>query len=95
MSIQACRIIEVKTASHASFNLTHNEKLADFLLSKDGVHAVTQDGTGMVGIPLNILEEAIQKAKSLGISQSIIAALRQDIAFARRRDREFVDYLLY
>jgi len=92
MSVNAYRIIDLKLAA-PSFDLWHDEKLAQFLgeevnLSSD----LNSYGTGLLEVPVEILERAIRMADELGLDEDDVEGLQQDIVAAKSNRNEFVSY---
>ena len=97
MSVIARRIIEIKTETeYNSFNLWHDGKLMDFLDDEANFFSqLTDDGTGVSEISVEVLESAISKAVELELDDDTVANLKKDIAWAKEHDEEFVQYYCY
>ncbi len=97
MSIRAYRIIEIKVEpNYASFNLYHDEKLMEFLDNEVGFYSqLTDDGTGLTFVSLEVLERAIKRAKSLKLEPDTVECLNKDIDAAKAQDDDYVQYYCY
>jgi hypothetical protein len=97
MSVQANRIIEIKTETeYNSFNLWHDRKLMDFLDTEANFFdQLTDDGTGVSEASVEVLENAVSKAVELDLDADTVANLKKDIAWAKAHDEEFVQYYCY
>jgi hypothetical protein len=97
MSIQARRIIEIKTEKkYTSFNLWHDKKLMEFLNSESNFYSqLTDDGMGIGEASVEVLEKAIAQASELELDADTIANLKKDIAWAKAHNEEFVQYYCY
>jgi hypothetical protein len=97
MSVNARRIIGIKTEdSYLSFNLWKDKKLVDFLDSEgDFFGHLTSDGTGITEARVEVLEQAVIRGSELELDSNTIANLKKDIAWAKKRGEEFVQYYCY
>lgn len=97
MSVRAYRIIEIKVEpNYSSFNLYHDEKLIEFLDNEAGFYSqLTDDGTGLTCLPIEVLERAIKRAKSLKLKPDTIECLNNDIETAKARDDDYIQYYCY
>ncbi len=97
MSIQARRIIEIKTEdSYISFNLWHDKRLMEFLdVESDFYSQLTGNGAGVSEISVEVLEKAISQAGELDLDADKVANLKKDIAWAKSHNEEFVQYYCY
>jgi len=93
MSNRAHRVIEIKYAASSSFDLGHDKKLFCFLDNEMEItDQLNTHGSGMIDIPVEKLEQAIKKAKSLKLDKDIVQQIQQDIDFAKKHHNEFVLY---
>ena len=97
MSIRAYRIIEIKIEpNYASFNLYHDKKLMEFLDNEAGFYSqLTDDGTGVTCVSIEVLERAIKRAKSLKLEPDTVECLNKDIEAAKAQDDDYVQYYCY
>lgn len=77
MSVRAYRVNKIDHQEANTFNLWHDDKLIDFLDSEYGFYeGLTGNGTGLVELPIEALEEAIKK---LELDDDLVNALKRDI----------------
>jgi hypothetical protein len=97
MSVIARRIIEIKIETeYNSFNLWHDRKLMDFLDEEaDFFSQLTADGTGVSEASVEVLEKAVSMVAELELDADTVANLKKDIAWAKAKDQEFVQYYCY
>ena len=95
MSVEAHRIIELKVES-SSFDLWHNEKFTQFL-EEEVRESSNLDlyGTGLLEMPLEVLERAVRMADELGLDEDDVERLQQDIVVAKSTRTELVTYYCY
>ena len=106
MSIRVHRVEEIKAIE--SFNLDHDKELAYFLDSYSGLENLNSDGYGIFEIPIVVLRQAIgeipidadndvsvKKYAKLNLSESIVANIKADIAFAEGKGDDYVTYYAY
>jgi CRISPR/Cas system CSM-associated protein Csm4 (group 5 of RAMP superfamily) len=93
MSVRAYRIIEIKMAENPSFNFLDNEELLQFIDEKtDFIYNLSSYTSGMVEIPVKILERALKMPKKLDIDENTAKRLQEDIEFAKSNNEEYVLY---
>ncbi len=93
MSVRAYRIIEIKRAENSSFNFRDNEKLTQFIDEKTNfIYSLNSYGSGMIEIPVKILEKALKTPKKLDIDEDTAKQLKEDIEFAKTSNNESVLY---
>ena len=97
MSVHARRIIEIKTEdSYISFNLWHDMKLIEFLDSETNFYnQLTSDGVGIGEASVEVLEKAVDRASELELDTETTANLKKDIAWAKAKGAEFIQYYCY
>jgi len=97
MSVSANRIIEIKVEeSYNTFNLWHDRKLMDFLDTEaDFFNRLSDDGTGVSEVSVEILEKAVSMAIELELDADTISNLKKDITWAKANDQEFIQYDCY
>lgn len=102
MSIRVHRVEEIKAIE--SFNLDHDKELAYFLDSYSGLENLNSDGYGIFEIPIVVLRQAIGEIPidadtnvyaKLNLSESIVANIKADIAFAEGKGDDYVTYYAY
>lgn len=92
MSVRAHRIIEFKLEA-SSFDLWHNEKFVQFLEEEVRLSSnLNSYGTGLLEVPVEILERAIRMADELGLNEDDVEGLQQDIVATKSSRNEFVSY---
>ena len=80
MSVRAYRFIEIKTEEKSSFNLFHDWKLKDFLDKEADFYGyLNSGGTGITEVPVKVLARALRMAAKLGLSETTVRRLEQDI----------------
>lgn len=94
MSINAYRMIEGKMGN-VSFNLYHDSSLVDFLDIETQIYAGIHDGTGLIDVPIEILEKAVRQSEKLNIDKKTLRCLKQDIQYARSNKEEVVTYYCF
>ena len=52
-------------------------------------------GSGQFEVCIETLEEAVEKAKELELEDYTINQLKQDIAWAKKRSQEYIEYSCY
>ena len=91
MSVRAYRVNKIEHEESDTFNLWHDDKLIDFLDSECGFFAgLTNQGTGLVEVPVEALEEALEKVE---MDDELKEAIKQDIE--ARRDDGYVTYYCF
>jgi hypothetical protein len=97
MSVNARRIIEIKTEdSYISFNLWKDKLLLEFLDSEGGFMSnLTEDGTGIAEVSVEMLEKAVECASELKLKAYTKANLNKDITWAKEHHQEFIQYYCY
>jgi len=96
MSVRAYRFIEIKTEKKSSFNLFHDWKLKDFLDKEADFYGyLNSGGTGIAEVPVEVLERALRMAAKLGLSETTVERLEQDIAAVKSTGEKSVTYYCY
>ena len=91
MSIRAYRVKKIDYATPDTFNLWHDDKLVDFLDSEcDFFAGLTNDGTGLVEVPIEALQEALKKVE---MNDELKEAIRKDMEACR--DDDHVTYYCF
>lgn len=88
MSVRAYRVNEVIRQESESFNIWHDDELIDFL-GHELSNQMNEDGAGMVYIAVDTLEKALKEVK---LHVYMKKALKEDIAWAKANDVDFVRY---
>ena len=110
MSIRAHRVIKIQTDGE-SFNITHDKKLIDFLDSHSDITSkLDSDGCGIFDVPVVVLQQAIGEIPKdffdkdagekpeyadLGLSESVINNIKEDIAAAEKAGDDYITYYAY
>ena len=81
MNVRAYRVIKLLMDA-PSFTLWHDEKLAQLLDEEGQFSGGLSDGTGLVDVPEEILESALEEAAELELSKRTVQCLRKDITSA-------------
>ena len=77
MSVRAYRVNKIEHEQGDTFNLWHDDKLVDFLDSEcDFFAGLTNEGTGLVEVPVEALQKAVEK---LEMDEELREAIRKDI----------------
>lgn len=96
MSVRAYRINLIKRDPNPTFNLWHDEKLMDFLENQSNFYPQLGDeGAGQSSVGVDVLKQAIKKAKSLELDKETIKQIKADIAFAESQGDTEVMYDCY
>ena len=91
MSVHAHRVNKLEYKEGTSFNLWENEDLVTFLLEENSTTAQRLNaGTGMVDIAAETIEKALEEIKNL--EPCIKEALAEDLAWAKKNDKEYILY---
>jgi len=90
MSVRAYRVNKIEHEWGSSFNLWHDDELVEFRDRNYGLYEGMSDGTGLVELPVEALEEAI---KTLKLDEDLVKALKQDIEACR--ETGYVTYYCY
>lgn len=91
MSVRAYRVKKIEHEEGDTFNLWHDDKLVDFLDSEcDFFAGLTNDGTGLVEVPIEALQEALQKVE---MDKELKEAIQRDIEACR--DDGYVTYYCF
>lgn len=77
MSVRAYRVTKIEHEQANTFNLWHDDKLMEFLDSGYGFYErLSNDGTGIVELPIEALQEALEKVE---MDKELREAIRKDI----------------
>lgn len=76
MSVRAYRIEKIEYAHPDSFNLWHDTEFMEFLEKNDYLSQLNFDGCGILELPVEALQEAID---TVNIPEETKVKLRQDI----------------
>ena len=91
MSVRAYRVTRIQHERDSTFNLWHDDKLMDFLNTEYGFYeGLSNDGTGLVELPIEALQEALEK---VGMDKELKEAIQKDIEACR--DNGYVTYYCY
>ena len=91
MSVRAYRVTKIDHEQEDTFNLWHDDKLMDFLDKEYGFYeGLTNDGTGLVELPIEALQEALEKVE---MDKELKEAIQKDIEACR--DNGCVTYYCY
>ena len=108
MSVRAHRVIKIETAGE-SFNMSHETKLVDFLISNshnDIESKLDESGCGLFDVPVIVLKQAINEKPlmsddnaveyaNLNLDDYVIKDLKDDIVFAEKNNNDYVTYYSY
>jgi hypothetical protein len=94
MSINAYPVIDIKLGK-VSFNLYRDRNLADFLDKEIQLYAGIHDGSGMIDIPVKLLEKAIRSAKKLELDDDTVSRIKINISLAKLSNDEVVTYYCF
>jgi len=94
MSINAYRVLDIKMGK-ASFNLSHDMSLAEFLDAEIQLYGGIHDGTGMIDVPVKILKKALRMSANLNIDEKTMKHLKSDIDRAKSSKEEVVTYYCF
>jgi hypothetical protein len=97
MSVNAYRMKRNSSEYESpSFNVWHDEKLIDLLNEEILFYmCLNSFGTGVVDVPVELLEKAIGSAKKLELADDTVNSLESDIAFAKSNRDEIVTYYCF
>ena len=77
MSVRAYRVTKIEYDHPNSFNLWHDEELMEFLDKNDCLSSLNSNSSGILEIPTEVLQEAIDK---VNMPEETKANLCKDIA---------------
>ncbi|MFP3880598.1 MAG: hypothetical protein ACLFVA_06560 [Dehalococcoidia bacterium] len=93
MSVRAYRVIKIEYARPDSFNLSHDEKLMEFLDKEYGFYRYLDDDcNGLTVFPLEALDRAIAEVE---MEDDVKEALTKDIETCRKEGEEYVQYYCF
>ena len=91
MSVRAYRVTKIEHEEGSTFNLWHDDKLMDFLDKEYGFYeGLTNDGTGLVELQIEALQEALEKVE---MDNELKEAIQKDIEACQ--DDGYVTYYCY
>ena len=90
MSVRAYRVNKIEHEESDTFNLWHDDKLVDFLDREYGFFERLSDGTGLVEVPIEALQEALEKVE---MDDELKEAIKRDIEACQ--DDGHVTYYCY
>ena len=91
MSVRAYRVNKIEHEQDNTFNLWHDDKLMDFLDKEYGFYeGLSNDGTGLVELPIEALQEALEKVE---MDKELKEAIQKDIETCQ--DNGYVSYYCY
>ena len=91
MSVRAYRLTKIDHEQESTFNLWHDDKLMDFLDKEYGFYeGLTSGGTGFVELPIEALQEALEKVE---MDEELKEAIQKDIEACR--DNSYVIYYCF
>lgn len=91
MSRRAYRVVQI-TLADASFNLTYDQKLMNFLDAEAMFSYSLNEVGGTVDVPIKVLQKAVRTASKLELSEDTVKRLKEDIAAAKANKDESVTY---
>ena len=91
MSVRAYRINKLEWEKAPTFNMTHDEKLIDFFIKADPSPNTDADGCGIVEISVTTLQAAVDQ----NIDPERNEKLKEDIAWAKQKGDEYVQYTCF
>lgn len=95
MSVRAYRVVQA-ISEQSTFDLWNDQNLMDFLDSEILFsESLRSDGTGVVDVPIDVLEQAIRKADELKLDQDTIKQINLDVQFAKDTKDEYVSYYCF
>jgi len=80
MSVRAYRVIKIEHAQPDTFNLWHDDKLAEFFDTEYGFYETLNEGTGLTSLPIEALERALVQVP---MDEELKEALKKDIEACR------------
>lgn len=90
MSVRAYRVNKIDHECGDTFNLWHDDKLVEFLDRECGFYESLSDGTGLVEVPIEALEQALERVE---MDEELKGAIRRDIEACR--DQSYITYYCY
>lgn len=93
MSVRAYRVIKIERAENPSFNLWHDDRIIDFL-DEHEERQVSYDlgeSGGQIEVSVSTIKKLL-KQKEIQLDEYHIKAFKDDIAFAKSQND---DYILY
>ncbi len=92
MSTRAYRIIKIERAPEPTFNMSHDQKIVDFIRSNDEYFNENSlnEGNGQVDVSVDTLKALLKSGIVLEDSQ--LEAIRADILFAEKNGDDCITY---
>ena len=94
MSINAYPVFDIKLGK-VSFNLFRDRDLVDFLDTEMKLYSEIHDGTGIINIPVKILQKALGQSGKLGLQEKTVARLQSDLAMAKAKKEDIITYYCF
>ena len=94
MSINAYPVFDFKLGK-VSFNLFRDRDLVDFLDTEMQLYSEIHDGTGIINIPVKILQKALGQSGKLGLQEKTVARLQSDLAMAKAKKEDIITYYCF
>ena len=97
MSVNAYRIKSKDLYMEGvSFELWHNKKLLKLFNEEMQFYmSLNSYGTGIVDVPVELLEKAINSPKKFGLDEDTVSQIKLDIASAKSSKEEVVTYYCF
>ena len=95
MSVRAYRVVQI-IMEESSFNLWQNRDFVNFLDSEMIFSEyLNNEGTGIVDVPLELLEKALNISKELSLDDVVVERIKADVEYARSNKDEYVSYYCF
>jgi hypothetical protein len=94
LSINAYPVIDLELGK-VSFNLYSDRDLSDYLDAEVALYGKIHDGSGLVNIPVKVLNKAMRRSVKLKLESKTIERLRSDIQYAKFGKDEVVTYYCF
>jgi hypothetical protein len=78
-----------------SFNLYRDDDLVAFLDTERQLYSEIHDSTGMINIPVKILQQALRQSGKLNLRENTVTRLQSDLALARAKKEDIVTYYCF
>jgi len=92
MSVRAYKVVALQYAQSPSFNCWHDEKLMDFLEGEEIYDGRNSEGGGTMEMSVEVMQKALDKGKELELDEYACEAIRTDIAWAKKKGRDYIRY---
>jgi hypothetical protein len=97
MSVNAYRMNRNKTGSeYSTFDIWHDKKFIELLNREMQFYmSLNSYGTGVVDVPVDLLEKAVGMAQELALDENTVEWIRNDVEYAKSNNDSLVTYYCF